>query len=52
MMIEMIEIVKDGMNGVIIYAVAEAAAVMATLLLAYMGGRDEMAVYFRKKYVI
>ena len=47
----MIEIVKDGMNGVIIYAVAEAAAVMATLLLAYMGGRDEMAVEFKNRYL-
>lgn len=52
MMIEMIEIVKDGLNGVIIYAVAEGAAVMATLLLAYIGGRDEMAEYFRNEFLI
>lgn len=52
MMIEMIEIVKMILNGVIIYAVAEGVAVMATLLLAYMGGRDEMAEYFRNEYGI
>ena len=47
----MIEIVKMILNGVIIYAVAEGVAVMATLLLAYMGGRDEMAVEFKKRYL-
>ena len=52
MMIEMIEIVKMILNGVIIYAVAEGVAVMTTLLLAYIGGRDEMAEYFRNEYGI
>lgn len=52
MMIEMIEIVKMILNGVIIYAVAEGVAVMTTLLLAYMGGRDEMAEYFRNEFLI
>ena len=47
----MIEIVKMILNGVIIYAVAEGVAVMTTLLLAYMGGRDEMAVEFKKRYL-
>jgi len=48
----MIEIVKFILNGVIIYAVAEGVAVMTTLLLACIGGRDEMALEFKRRYVL
>ena len=48
----MIEIVKMMLNGVIVYAVAEGVAVLTTLGLAYIGGKDEMAEYFRNEYGI